>query len=118
MKRSRSVKLVLLGGLLAGCGPTDGNRKPISTSLVYTNNDYVPGAGYYHAPFRKWYSQPYNHYDPAMKQYFFDGHWSPTPHESITNISSPTAEAVALAQPVAVRRGGFGRTSRSHSVWS
>jgi hypothetical protein len=120
MKRSASVKLVMLGGLLAGgCGPNSSQRPPLSTSLVYTNNDYVPGVGYYHAPFCRWYSLPYNHYDPAIKQYYFDGHWSAMPHESITNISGPSAAAVAAAQPpTSVSRGGFGRTSRSHSVWS
>ena len=79
MKRSRSIRLVLLGGLsagaLAGCGPDP--PPPLSADAVYTNNCYVPGVGYYHAPFRAWFSLPYNHFDPQTKRYFYGGQWSP-----------------------------------------
>jgi hypothetical protein len=111
MKRSKHIRLVLLGSLstavLAGCN----NETPgVSTQSVYTNNFYVPGAGYYHAPFRNWYRLPYNHFDPQNKQYFYGGTWGPQPFESITNLSSPTADAVQLAQNsrTDISRGGFG----------
>ena len=62
---------MLLGGLsagaLSGCGP---QSVPITQDCVYTNNYYVPGVGYYHAPFRAWYVLPYNHYDPQSSRYF------------------------------------------------
>ncbi len=124
MKRSRHVKLVLLGGLsagaLAGCGPNAGGPPAVSTDAVYTNNLYVPGAGYYHAPFRAWYSKPYNYYDPQTRSYYYGGQWGAQPHQSITNISSPTAQAVSQLALVRtdVRRSGFGSTSRSHYVYS
>lgn len=121
MKRSRSIRLVLLGGLsvgaLSGCGPSSGT---VSTSNVFTNNHYVPGVGYYHAPYHAWYSLPYNHYDSQNARYFHGGQWAPTPHESIINISSPTAAAVqqVAAQRTDIRRGGFGSTSRSSWISS
>ena len=63
---------MLIGGLsagaLAGCGPDQ--PPPLSSDAVYTNNCYVPGVGYYHAPFRAWYSLPYNHFDPQTQRYF------------------------------------------------
>lgn len=114
MKRSRSIRLVLLGGLSAGamvgCGPSQGSKLPLSAECVYTNNYYLPGVGYYHAPFRAWYTLPYNHFDAQRRQYYFGGQWAAAPHESITNLSSPTAEAMQLAQAqrTDVRRGGFG----------
>ena len=110
MKRSKSIQLVLLGGLstaiLAGCDQTPS----VNAQNVYTNNYYVPGAGYYHAPFRNWYPLPYNHFDTQKNQYFYGGQWGAQPFESITNISQPTPEAVQLAQAsrADVSRGGFG----------
>ena len=110
MKRSKSIRLVLLGSLstvvLAGC-----DQKPsVSAQNVYTNNFYVPGAGYYHAPFRGWYRLPYNYFDAGNNLYFYGGQWATHPSESITNISSPTSEAVQLAESsrTDISRGGFG----------
>ncbi len=123
MKRSRTIRLVLIGGLsagaLTGCGPS--NRPPtISAQNVYTNNYYVAGAGYYHAPFRMFFPTPYNHFDPVRQQYFFGGQWAAAPHLSITNISAPTAEfaSQAEARRTDIPRSGFGSSSRHHSVWS
>ena len=117
MKRSKSIQLVLLGGLstaiLAGCDQTPS----ICAQNVYTNNFHVPGAGYYHAPFRNWYPLPYNHFDPQKNQYFYGGQWGAQPFESITNISPPTPEAVQLAQAARtdVPRGGFGGCASGYS---
>lgn len=115
--------MVLLGGLsasaLLGCNP-DPRRAPVSEAAVYTNNYYLPGVGYYHAPFRAWFPLAYNHFDPQSQRYFYGGQWGATPHQSFTNISPPTSAAVQLAQAqrTDVSRGGFGGTSRSHgSHW-
>ncbi len=103
-------------GALSGCGPGDPRKAAVTTEAVYTNNFYVPGVGYYHAPFRAWYTLPYNHFDPKNQRYFFGGQWGETPHQSITNISSPTPAAAQLAQAqrTDVQRGGFGSSSRGH----
>ncbi|HEY4417858.1 MAG TPA: hypothetical protein VGO57_19355 [Verrucomicrobiae bacterium] len=110
MKRSKNIRLVLLGSLasiaLTGC-----ERKPsISADNFYTNNFYVPGAGYYHAPFRNWYALPYNHFDAQKQLYYYGGQWNSQPFASITNISSPTTDAVTLAEAARtdISRGGFG----------
>jgi hypothetical protein len=124
VKRSRSIRLVLIGGLTAGaltsCGPAGGQKSPVSTNNVYTNNYYVPGVGYYHAPFRAWYSLPYNHFDPQKQQYFFGGNWETFPHATITNISAPTPAVAQQAQTrrTDVTRGGFGSSSRGYHTWS
>jgi hypothetical protein len=124
VKRTRHIRLVLVGGLSAGalasCGPSGPQAQPISASNVYTNNYYVPGRGYYHAPFRDWYARPYNYFDAQTRRYFQGGQWAETPHQSITNISEPTPQAAqqAQAQRTDVRRSGFGSTSRSHSVFT
>jgi hypothetical protein len=117
MKRSQSIRLVLLGGLssavLTGCD----QNPSVSTQNFYTNNFFVPGAGYYHAPFRGWYSLPYNHFDAQKQLYYYGGQWGAHPFESVTNISSPSSEAVQLAQNTRtdVSRGGFGGFSSGHS---
>lgn len=115
MKRSRSIRLILLGSLSAGAlaGCSQGTQKaPISADNYYTNNYYVPGVGYYHAPFRAWYTLPYNHFDAQGQRYFYGGQWGPTPCETITNISQPTAQAAAQAEAkrTDITRGGFGST--------
>ena len=118
VKRSQSIRLVLIGGLsvsaLTGC--QDKGRAVLSVDGVYTNNYYVPGVGYYHAPFRAWFSLPYNHFDPQTQRYFYGGQWGVAPFENLTNISPPTAEAAVLAeaQRSDVSRGGFGGTSHGH----
>ena len=123
MKRSRRIRLVLIGGLaagaFAGCEQAGPESAPISQSCVYANNYYVPGVGYYHAPFRAWYALPYNHYDPQTQRYFFGGRWDTAPHQSITNLSGPTADVALLAQAqrTDVSRGGFGCSSSSHGFW-
>jgi hypothetical protein len=123
VKRSRRIKLVLIGslsaGALTGCGPSNGTP-PVSTDRVYTNNFYVPGAGYYHAPFRGFFARPYNDYDAASGRYFYGGQWGLMPHLSVTNISSPTPEMAVLAENTRtdVARGGFGSSSRSYHTWS
>ncbi len=110
---------MLIGGLattaITGCGP-GGQPPPLSADNVYTNNFFVPGVGYYHAPFRAWYSLPYNHIDPKTQRYFYGGRWSEAACQSITNISSPPAQVAqqAEAQRTDISRGGFGRTSGSH----
>ena len=116
MKRSRSIRLILLGGLsagaLTGCTP----KPSVSTENVYTNNFFVPGVGYYHAPFRNWYALPYNHFDAQNHLYFYGGQWGALPFESITNISAPLPEAVQAAQNTRtdIARGGFGGSYGGH----
>ena len=119
MKKSKSIRLILMGGLSAGALAGCDQKPAISAEGVYTNNFFVPGVGYYHAPFRNWYSLPYNHFDPQQQRYYYGGQWGATPFENLTNISSPTAEAIRLAanNRTDVRRGGFGGYVGGHS-WS
>ena len=119
VKRSKSVRLVLVGsfsGVFAGCTPSSS----ISSDDVFTNNYFVPGVGYYHAPFRAWYSLPYNHFDPLKAKYFYGGRWEAAPLQSAVNISSPTPEAVqqVAANRTDVRRGGFGSSSSHYHIRS
>ncbi len=112
VKRTKNIHLLLIGGIssgaLAGCAP--GGPPVVTTESVYTNDYYVPGAGYYHAPFRMWYPRPYNFFDPATKRYFYGGQWGATAFESITNISSPLPHTAGYVEAVRtdVVRGGFG----------
>ena len=121
MKRSRSIRLVLVGGLaagaLAGCG-----REPArgAALAVFTNDTRLAGAGYYHAPVRAWYALPYNQYDPKTARWYRGGQWVSEPDQTITNVSAPTVQALlaAQAQGSVVHRGGFGGSARHHFVSS
>ena len=119
-RRSRTIRLLLLGsvsvGTFTGCKPAPTTPAPITENNVYTNDYFVPGIGYYHAPFRRWYPLPYNHFDAGSGRYFYDGRWATVLHQSITNISSPLADAAqrAEAERVDVTRAGFGSTASGH----
>jgi hypothetical protein len=110
----------LSAGALTGCDSSLNQRPRVSTEAVYTNNHYVPGVGYYHAPYRAFYPRPYNDFDPQIQRYYYGGQWALAPEQSITNISSPTASAAQTAEATRtdIQRGGWGSSSRSHSVWS
>lgn len=113
------MRRVLLAGLSAGAlGTAAAAAAPRVTPETYLTNDTnIPGAGFYHAPFRGFFPLPYNHFDPARKMYFYGGQWGPAPHRSIVNISAPTPEAARRAESVRtdnIPRSGFGTTSRSH----
>ncbi len=129
MKRSQHIRLVLLGGLsgaaLASSGPT-ANAQLSSQGYAlhgnaFTNDHYLPHAGYYHAPYRAWFPHPYNHFDSQQQKFCHGGQWSPQPHQSFTNISEPLPQAVAAAVAAQPRppvqhsttRSGFGGTSHS-----
>lgn len=121
VKRSRTIRLVLTGTVaaaaLAGCGPFD-DSPPISADQTYTNNHYVNGVGYYHAPYSRWYPFPYNHHI-AGQGYYYGGRWSPQPETPSTTASRPAADAARLAQTqrAASTRsrfsGGGGSSSKS-----
>ncbi len=123
MKRSRSIRLVLIGGISAGaltsCGPS---HQPLAVrpENVYTNNYFVPGVGYYHAPYRAFFAFPFNHYDGTARRYYYGGNWNFFPCANITNISAPLPEVATLAeaQRSDIQRGGFGHTSSYRSSWS
>jgi hypothetical protein len=125
VKRSHRIALVLLGGASAGafsgCSqPGIGSPVRISSQCVYVNDYYVPGVGYYHAPFHRFYPYRYNSYDPRVKMYFAGGQWALLPYQSPINISSPTEDAAKLAEAsrTDIVRGGFGRSSGGYSIWS
>ena len=125
MKRSTSITLMLLGGTSAAAIAAVAAEPRVTPENYYTNDYFLPGAGYYHAPFRAFFSQPYNHYDASRMMYFQGGTWAPAPHRSVINISTPTPEAAQRAQSRRtdlgssyVSRGGFGHTSGHRYIHS
>ncbi len=139
MKRSSAVRLTLTGTVAAsltaaGCQQSETTPVPVPTTLVstnqvYTNNTFVAGSGYYHAPFRAWYSHPFNTYWPN-RGYFYGGQWWATPYQGALDPSRPTPSAVLRANgtrdgyapaPVSepgIVRGGFGSSHASESAGS
>jgi len=111
MKRSSVVVLVVSGALLAGCNSYDDNSW--EDSQTYTNNHYVAGRGYYHAPYRSWYPFPYNYYDAERRSYYHGGNYTTDPHVSAITASQPSAQKTATSSSH-VRRSGF-TSSRSIS---
>jgi hypothetical protein len=119
MKRSMAVTLVISGALMAGCDdPTYAGRDWSSDGQPITNNTYVAGQGYWHAPYRAWYPYPYDYYRPGFG-FFHGGLYSPAPEASpiLASVPDPGAKfgprgGLAAGDRAGVARGGFGSSAR------
>jgi hypothetical protein len=121
-RRSKQVALVLLGtmGVVGGVVVWDAWRRaapdefpsstlpeapsatatpvaPVEANRTYQNNDFVPGAGYYHAPYHSWFPFPFNHHDPA-RGYFAGGLWQAAPFAADLLSSRPSPAGFANAR--------------------
>jgi hypothetical protein len=112
------VVLVLSGAILGGCSRReDSVARAEKTSQVVTNDTYIEGRGYYHAPFHGFFPFPYNHYVPSQG-YFRGGQYHSAPDLNIPKptlpgkASSPSAiQARAARDSADVTRGGFTHSS-------
>jgi hypothetical protein len=108
MKKSTLVTLVLSGALMGGCD--NRSRYPSQSYPGYptganvTNNTYVAGLGYYHAPYRGWFEFPYNDYRPGFG-YYHGGIYTPDPFVSDIMYSQPPPPP---SRPSNFRTGGSG----------
>ena len=128
-RRSKQIALVLLGtmGVVGGAAvweawqraglennstvtPPETPAAPLAADRDYPNNDFTPGVGYYHAPYRSWFPFP-----------FGGGLWQAAPFAAGLLSSRPTGDAVTSALAAQARRtpepsaragtAGFARTS-------
>ena len=93
MKKSTMVTLVLSGALMGGCDNRvrtvyQPNDPGPAAEAEPTNNTYVPGMGYYHAPYHGWYKYPYNYFQPDYG-YYHGGVFSPDPAPIVVVSSRP-----------------------------
>ena len=106
--------------MLSGCSRRNEQpRAALRTSQVVTNDTYIEGRGYYHAPFHTWYPFPYNFYSPGIG-YYRGGSYYPQPDLTIPKPTYPGKFAYASAANAEerVNRGGFTRNgSGSSSGW-
>jgi hypothetical protein len=108
MKKSTAVTLVISGALMVSC-----HQRPYSyygsssgTNGLITNNTYVAGRGYWHAPFYDWYPYPYNYFRPGYG-YYHGGMYSSEPQLSTITSSAPRGSS-----------SGFFSGGSSGSGWS
>jgi hypothetical protein len=121
MKKSGFVTLVLSTALVSGCDePSQSGNPGYTADTNITNNAYVSGRGYYHAPYYGWYEYPYNYYRPGFG-YYHGGIYTPRPFDSDIVASHPSvrtgygvggggggARMGSAASSSTVSRGGFG----------
>ncbi len=90
MKKSTAVTLIISGALLVGCDRhTNGYGTWSSgTNAPITNNTYVSGRGYWHAPYYNWYPYPFNYFRPGYG-YYHGGFYSDLPQAVSIFASSP-----------------------------
>ena len=118
-RRSKWVTIGIVAALVVGvpvmltqCGD---DEDPVVPGQAYSNNYYVPGAGYYHAGFNSFFPYRYNHFESG-RGYYYGGGWHGTA-DTARNVTSsvPAHDAVAKANTsyratAPSTRGGFGRT--------
>jgi hypothetical protein len=120
MKKSGLVTLVLSTALVSGCDePRQYGNAGYPANATVTNNAYVSGLGYYHAPYYGWYEYPYNYYRPGFG-YYHGGIYTPQPFVSGIVASHPSfhptfgggggdgARLGSTPSSSSVSRGGFG----------
>jgi hypothetical protein len=79
----------------------------VDEAAAYPMNHFLPGAGYYHAPYHAWFPMPFNQHDPN-RGWFRGGKWRGTAQED----EAERAEE-ARASGVAPRGGYGGRVMTS-----
>jgi hypothetical protein len=96
-----------------------------------TNNTYVAGRGYWHAPYFNWYPYPYNHFMPSLG-YYYGGGWHGMPDRNPISSSFPYGSAghsstygsygggiyggsSSASASSSVSRGGFGSSAHGSS---
>ncbi|MEY2880915.1 MAG: hypothetical protein RLZZ15_3295 [Verrucomicrobiota bacterium] len=72
----------------------------VNANTDYPMNHFLPGAGYYHAPYRSWFPFPFNYHDSG-RGWFRGGQWQPT-------ADATDAEKRAQSDP---RTSGFATTT-------
>jgi hypothetical protein len=131
MKKSTLVTLVLSSALVNGCDDRNLYGNPgYAAGTNVTNNTYVSGMGYYHAPYHRWFEYPYNYYRPGFG-YYHGGIYTPQPYVSDI-LSSPPSTPSTFGTPgggggthfgsagssSGVMRGGFGSIGHGGSAGS
>lgn len=91
----------------------DDDDDPVNGHTTYVNNHYIPGVGYYHAPFMSFFPYRYNDFTPG-RGYYYGGSYHQTADTTPVTSSRPSASAVTSANSAwrtanPSRRGGFGR---------
>jgi hypothetical protein len=86
----------------------------ISPDQEYSNDDYIPNVGYYHAPYNAWYPFRYNYYYES-RGYYAGGNWHP--QAEISQIVRSRPSSVAYAALLAAQRERQ-RGSSTRSSWS
>jgi hypothetical protein len=76
----------------------------VNADTDYPTNHFLPGAGYYHPPYRSWFPFPFNYHDSG-RGWFRGGQWQPT-------AEATPAENHAQRDP---RTSGFASSSTTTS---
>jgi hypothetical protein len=107
LRRSQMVKLVLLGTtltsgvILTGCdrspensgseSSASTNGMAVNQNQMIRNNTFVPGRGYYHARYFRWYPYPYDYY-VSGRGYYRGGYFYSDPDDNPPEASNPETQ--------------------------
>ena len=105
--------------MASGCGsgkkqaaddPYSWSTNNLKEATVLTNNTYVAGRGFYHAPYFGFFPYSYNSHLPG-RGYYHGGSFSPEPPQSTLTASPPGRmhHAMKQAREAETQRGGFTR---------
>ncbi len=78
----------------------------VDANTAYPMNHFLPGAGYYHAPYHTWFPVPFNFYDTG-RGWYRGGQWYSTAEENAAE-----RDAVARTSGFTARSGSSGYATR------
>ena len=70
----------------------------VNAEQSYPNNYFLPGAGYYHAPFHAWYPFPYNHY-VGNRGWYRGGSWRSSAQADLPEREDESRAGAFLGRP-------------------
>jgi hypothetical protein len=115
MRKPANIVLTLVGTAIAGGTVVKALTRPHPSSAYgystsswrspeqaipdreYDNDEYLEGAGYYHAPYHAWFPMRFDMHDPA-RGYFRGGLWLADRDASGVTRSRPAPDALAAAR--------------------
>lgn len=119
-RRSAWVTISIAAALVVGAPvlfyTCSEDEDPVKEGVAYSNNHYIPGAGYYHSGYHGFFPFRHNHFDASRGGYFYGGRWNDKPDTRSNFSSSVPSRAAAEKANTAYRtshpssRGGFGKT--------
>ena len=87
------IAVAIVNAFRYGFGSAADTRVIVLPDVRYPDNHHVPGVGYYHAAFGRWYPLPWNEFREG-KGFYYGGEWHADPAPATPEMTVPDAEHI------------------------